>query len=35
MLLIAHRPELVAQADRVVHLVQGSAALNAADRRAA
>jgi ABC-type multidrug transport system fused ATPase/permease subunit len=34
MLLIAHRPELVEHADRVVHLVQG-AALPTAARRAA
>jgi thiol reductant ABC exporter CydD subunit len=34
MLLIAHRPELVRHADRVVHLVDG-AALPSADRRAA
>jgi thiol reductant ABC exporter CydD subunit len=34
MLLIAHRPELVRHADRVVHLV-GGRALPAADRRAA
>ena len=34
MLLIAHRPELVRHADRVVHLVDGQAALSL-DRRAA
>jgi thiol reductant ABC exporter CydD subunit len=34
MLLIAHRPELVRHADRVVHLVDG-ATLPSADRRAA
>jgi ABC-type multidrug transport system fused ATPase/permease subunit len=34
MLLIAHRPELVRHADRVVHLVDGRAALSL-DRRAA
>ena len=35
MLLIAHRPELVRHADRVVHLAGGSASPARADRRAA
>ena len=35
VLLIAHRPELVAEADRVVRLVQGAAVADEPERRAA